>query len=111
MRSNFQKFIAFILGVLGSAALTIPVIALISLMCYCIYNCLLLNFPGLPVIYYHQWIVGVLIYYAINNLIYKAPHSEDELKFLKKHANELFIDRIKWFLILTLIAWIYGMVY
>ena len=112
MQSNLQKFIAFILGVLGSALLAIPLMALLSLVFYCVYNCFLLNFPSLPVIYYHQWIPVALLCYVINIILPKhTPQSEEELKFKEQYTRKIFIDKLKWYIILILISLVYGMVY
>lgn len=109
---TIRDSIAFILSVLGSAALQVGMIALLALMFCVVYNTLHINFPPLPDIFYRQWIAVAIVYQVVALMWpnrHKYPKNEEEEKFAQIRAKQRFIDKLKWISVLTLIAYVYGL--
>ena len=100
------------MGVIGSAVLHLPILALYSLMFYLVYNDIVISFPNLPAMSFYQWVPVSLCYMAFTLLRRPDyPASEAEAEYMKQQAAERFKARLKWILVIILIAWAYGLVY
>ena len=104
--------IAFILSVLLTTATHTGMVLIYAFMFWAVYAELYISFPVLPAVTYWQWVAVAIVYSLLNvTLRWQFPKSNEEAAYIQKTGMARFKEKMKWFITITLIALIYGLVY
>lgn len=104
--------IAFILSVLLTTATHVGMVLIYALMFWSVYNALYISFSGLPEVTYWQCIAVAITYSLLTVMLdWQYPKSDEEAAYIQKTGVERFKEKMKWVIVITLIALIYGLVY